>query len=249
MELLVFDVSARMAHFRKVYSTSTSLSYFFPPRTTISGLVASILGIERDSYYDEFSSKKCRVAVRILSQLRKAVLPVNYLNLDEISETTLRGLKKKDPRVPTSIEFVVPEPPARSVAYRVFIHHENLMSELERRLRERRFAYPPCLGPAYCLAEVLPHEPPKIEAELTSPPQEPIKVSTVIKESEIVSFPQGVRVCWESRVPAAFSSGRKIHSINNYICQPEGKPVEVKLRGEIFSCEGLQRGTYGTFME
>lgn len=239
-----------MAHFRKIYSTSTSLSYFFPPRTTVSGLVASVLGLERNSYYDEFSSGKCRVAVSILGQLRKAVQPVNYLNLDEISETTLRGLKRGDSRVPTSIEFVMPEPPSESVVYRVFIYHEDLIDELEKKLKQKKFAYPPCMGPAYCLAEISPCNPLRVEARLISPPRDSIKVSTVIKGSKIISFPRGIRVCWESRVPVSFSSGRKIDLIDDYICQPEGKPVEkIKIKEEVFSCEGLQRGTYGTFME
>ena len=248
MELLIFDVSSRMAHFRKIYSTSTSLSYFFPPRTTITGLIAGLLGIDRDSYYDEFSPNNCRIAVRILSPLRKLVQFVNYLNLDEISELKLRGLGK-DGRVPTSIELVVPEPSHESVTYRIFVHSAKLMKELEERLDNRKFAYPPCLGAAYCLAEVSPCDPLRQEAHLTDAPQSPIEISTVIKESKIASFPQGVRVCRESRVPISFSSGRKPELIDDYICQLKDAPIKIQLRGRIFSCEGLSVGTYGTFME
>lgn len=249
MELLVFDISGRMAHFRKIYSTSTSLSYFFPPRTTISGIVASILGFERDYYYDKFLPDKCRIAVSILSRLKKVVQPVNYLNLDEISETTLRGLKKGDSRVPTSIEFIMSESPSELVTYRVFFYHEDLMGKLEEKLKQRKFAYPPYLGPAYCLAEISPCDPLKVKARLITP-QEPIKVSTVVKGSRITSFPQGIKVCWESRLPVSFLSGRKIDRIEDYVCQLEGKPIEgIRLKEEVFSCEGLPNGTYGTFME
>jgi CRISPR-associated protein Cas5h len=249
MELLIFDVVGRMAHFRKVYSTSTSLSYLFPPRTTVTGLIAGLLGFERNSYYDEFLPNKCRIAISILSPLRKLVQPVNYLNLDEISETTLRGLKRKDPRVPTSIEFILPEPPHESVIYRVFVHHEKLMDKLEKNLRQKKFAYPPSLGPAYCLAEISPCEPLRVNASF-DPSQKPISVSTIIKGPKIITFPQGTRVCWESRVPISFSRGRKPDRIDDYICQPEGKSIErIQLREEVFSCEGLPDGTYGTFME
>ena len=51
MDLLVFDISGKFAHFRKYYTNSSSLTYLVPPRTSIYGLIAGILGLERDSYY------------------------------------------------------------------------------------------------------------------------------------------------------------------------------------------------------
>ena len=47
-----FDVTADFAHFRKVGNNSAKPSYRIPPRTTVAGLLAGILGMPRDSYYD-----------------------------------------------------------------------------------------------------------------------------------------------------------------------------------------------------
>ncbi|MCX8153608.1 MAG: CRISPR-associated protein Cas5, partial [Candidatus Bathyarchaeota archaeon] len=62
IKLVVFDAKCFFAHFRKHFSTTSSLSYSFPPRTTIAGMMAAILGYDRGAYYTTFSSEKCRIA-------------------------------------------------------------------------------------------------------------------------------------------------------------------------------------------
>ena len=38
--LVAFTLAGPMAHFRKFYTTTSALTYLFPPRTTLMGLVA-----------------------------------------------------------------------------------------------------------------------------------------------------------------------------------------------------------------
>ena len=56
-KLLAFDIWGEYGYFRRGYTTTSTVSYPFPSRTTIAGLVSSILGLERDSYYDIFSKE------------------------------------------------------------------------------------------------------------------------------------------------------------------------------------------------
>ena len=63
MKLLIFDIIGKFAHFRKYYSNSSALSFGAPPRTTICGMVAAILGMEKDSYYSIMNLEKCKIAV------------------------------------------------------------------------------------------------------------------------------------------------------------------------------------------
>ena len=58
-----FDVTAGFAHFRKVGTNSAKPSYRVPPRTTVAGLLAGIMGMPRDSYYDLFSPSSSALAV------------------------------------------------------------------------------------------------------------------------------------------------------------------------------------------
>ncbi|MBC7076121.1 MAG: CRISPR-associated protein Cas5, partial [Syntrophomonadaceae bacterium] len=71
MKVLIFDIKGRFAHFRKIYTNSSSLSYTLPPRTTVMGMIAAILGRERDTYYEEFNSQNMDIAVQKINPTRK----------------------------------------------------------------------------------------------------------------------------------------------------------------------------------
>ncbi|MEM2144971.1 MAG: CRISPR-associated protein Cas5 [Candidatus Jordarchaeaceae archaeon] len=244
MELLVFDAMGFFAHFRKFYSTSSSLSYAFPPRSAILGMLAATLGREKDSYYEEFSLEKCRVAVALRTPVRKIVQQINYLDTDMISEERLRG---RTQRVPTALEFVLPEPPNTSVKYRVFIHHYNL-DEVCKRIKSGRFVYPPSLGLSGCLASL--NFISLVQAEVRERP-EPIEVSTVIPASRIedIAPNEGVKIYREEQVPISFSTGRKIERLDDFVYEGEGKQLKVRVRGESFKCELAEGTIYGVFME
>ena len=59
MKIIVFDIKGKFAHFRKFYTNSSSLTYGIPPRTAICGILAAILGLERDSIMKSLVLRKC----------------------------------------------------------------------------------------------------------------------------------------------------------------------------------------------
>jgi len=251
LDLLVFDLFGFMGHFRKIYSTTSSLSYLFPPRTTITGLVAGILGRDRDSYYDEFAPEKCRVGVGLRGGIRKLVEQILYLNTDTLDEHHLRGTYPKEARVPTALELLVPEPPERLLGYRIYFHHETpeIMQTLADRLKDHRYVYPPSLGLAGFLAT--PTLVDRTTAELVSP-KKPVPIWTVIPQrrlSEVKPTPER-RLQHEDRVPVAFAPGRRIREVEDFIFEANGRPVDVQVRGEVFKYEVKAEGSvYGVFME
>ena len=78
----MFKLFGKFAHFRKFYTNASSLSYLIPPRTVIIGLIASILKIPRDEYYDIFNEENLKVSVCIPKNLeiRKQTQSLNYLH-------------------------------------------------------------------------------------------------------------------------------------------------------------------------
>ncbi|NLA44693.1 MAG: CRISPR-associated protein Cas5, partial [Candidatus Cloacimonetes bacterium] len=64
-QVLELKLSGKFAHFRKFYTNASSLTYMLPPRTTVCGLLASMLQIPRDNYYDLMSSDKLGIAVSL----------------------------------------------------------------------------------------------------------------------------------------------------------------------------------------
>ena len=81
-KIIMFKLSGKFAHFRKFYTNASSLSYLIPPRTVIIGLIASILKIPRDEYYDIFNEDNLKVSVCIPKNLeiRKQTQSLNYLH-------------------------------------------------------------------------------------------------------------------------------------------------------------------------
>ena len=158
---LVFDIMGELAHFRAYYTNASSISYAFPPRTAIVGIIASILGFERDSYYKILSPQNCDVSISILNPIRKYIQSINYVRTkaDEDHFKTfdfavLIYLERKINTYPISIELVVPE--KDFLKYRVYFStkNEKIYKDLKERLEQSRFFYPVYLGITEFLADV-----------------------------------------------------------------------------------------------
>jgi CRISPR-associated protein Cas5h len=249
MRMVVFDIYGYMAHFRRFYSSVTPLTYHFPPRNTVMGILACMLGFDKDSYYETFSRDRCGIAVALRTPVRRVMLPTNYLDTDQITLQRLRGIGN---RVPTRMEYLLAVPPSEYVSYRLFVTHEDqsLLNQLADRLADRRFAYPISLGPAYCLAEAnLVYNG---EAKVIEGDGDEYLVSTVIPQDIIVNGPapaEGIKIMLEEKLPPDFKDGRMpAGASRNYVFEASGKRLRVKIRGEVFAVETVEGMVYGVFM-
>ena len=122
MEIISFHLMGKMAHFRKYYSNSSSLSYFIPPRTTICGMIAGLLGLERDSYYDDFSVDNFKVAVSSQRPIKKTMQKVNYLLVEKPND--LNGYQEHHSQTP--IELVIPQNIREDcIDYKIWVYHKD----------------------------------------------------------------------------------------------------------------------------
>ena len=250
MRLIVFDIVGYIAHFRKHFTTTSSLSYAFPPRTTICGMIAGVLGFERDSYYDEFSSEKCKVGLKIMKPIRRFVETVNYLMTDKDALDYLEkyGLWKTEPAQIRTELIMVDGKVFSELRYRIFFNHENttLMEELKKRIINKNFFYPPSLGTANNLA-ILEYIN-DTEAEIFRPEKE-IYVHTVVPISKVNLLPEkGLRIYVEELVPADFSRDRKLIRKENYLYEGNGKPIKVYTNEEVFKCKIEGEEIIGLFL-
>lgn len=152
MRVLIFDLIGKMAHFRKYYTNSSSLSYYFPPRTTINGLIAGIIGLKRDTYYELFSKEKAFVGVAIKSKIRKIFQVVNYIWAESITQLNLS--KGQHTQIP--VEIVLPEDLNSLIRYRIFFFHTNneVLNQVYEMVKNNRVVYPPYLGISEFLAKL-----------------------------------------------------------------------------------------------
>ncbi|MBD3184931.1 CRISPR-associated protein Cas5 [Candidatus Poribacteria bacterium] len=153
--ILVMDLHGAMAHFRAFYTNSSSLTYSFPPRTVITGLLAGIMGYPRDSYYREFSKERCRIALSIISPFRKIMNTINYLWAKSSSDFVVRAGN------PLQVQFesLIPGSGLKEwgeLVYRIYIWHsdQGILDNLAKRVRENKYVYPPYMGISEFIAEL-----------------------------------------------------------------------------------------------
>lgn len=72
---LSLTISADWGHFRRIDRTVTKQTYRIPPRTTIAGLLAAIVGVGRDGYYDVFADGVSAVSVQLGGPVRTVAMP------------------------------------------------------------------------------------------------------------------------------------------------------------------------------
>jgi len=101
MEIIAFDISGKMAHFRKYYANNTAMSFSIPPRTTLMGVLAALLGFPKGSYHEKLASDKIRIAVSVVNPIKKSFHRLNLLRI--VSTSDFNG---KEGRIQTPFEVV-----------------------------------------------------------------------------------------------------------------------------------------------
>lgn len=162
---LSFSIEAPFAHFRKIETSSTRLTYGLPPRTTINGLIAGILGLETNSYYRLFSLTHSAISIELESELRNYSMPLKHRNTDpdatDIEGGTNKTLKIEVPKSttdlsPEDVHQRVAHSMLRNVRYRidVWLSTEDHYSQLKTYLQNGESYYTPTLGLSECIASI-----------------------------------------------------------------------------------------------
>jgi len=227
MKTLVFDLEGSFAHFRKFYANSTSLSYEFPPRTAVCGMIAAILGIERDQYYTLFAETEAFIAVQILRPTKRISQTVNYMWVK-----SLKDLNGSAGRMQIPLEWVVRREGVGSglLAYRIYFAHRNpdVQQKMTSLLSREHTCYPLYLGITEAPAAV--RYVGEAEAVEVASNGQPVEIVTVcpIHLLEDITYPQfkdKKRMYMRDRIPCAFDQNRKLAGITQVIYEPGGQGV------------------------
>ena len=229
-----FDVTADFAHFRKVGNNSAKPSYHIPPRTTIAGLLAGIMGLARDSYYDLFSPESSAIAIvpkelphtytmGITTVNTKADDAIQYLPHERswhhgAEMLTPESYVKYDRQRDTYEMLVDP-------VYRVYVAlaDSDVHSELRDRLVNTRYHYSPALGLSECIADIR-----NVSVHSVDPAETDTIDSIAYDDSEVIPRP-GVTIRRE-RAPLymeATDSGRRTTAFGNIAYATAGNQLSV----------------------
>lgn len=150
MSIITFKLSGDYAHYSQAGTIYSSLTYPIPPKTTIMGLVAGIIG-ERD--YTILN--KLKYSIKTENDLAKKVFCFNGI-LDVLSKSTYN--KRKPEWILDSKEKkqfyreLIKKPD-----YTVFLNLEEIDSHIRDKIvdyiRNHKFVFMPYLGINFCIAD------------------------------------------------------------------------------------------------
>jgi CRISPR-associated protein Cas5h len=229
-----FDVTADFAHFRKVGNNSAKPSYRIPPRTTVAGLLAGIMGMPRDSYYDLFSPSSSAVAVVPKELPHTYTMGITTVNTNDKTIRTLPREKHhtKSAKMLTPRSYVEQARQRDTYemlvdpVYRIYVAlaDEDIHDELRERLEDSRYRYSPALGLSECIADIRNVDTHTVESATTDAID-----STAYDDSTVVPEP-GVTIKHE-RAPLymeATDGGRRTTAFGNitYATGDDRLPVD-----------------------
>jgi CRISPR-associated protein Cas5h len=236
--LLCFDWCGKMAHFRKFYANSSALSYSIPPRTTVLGLLAAILGLERDTYYDTID--QWLIGIETLSPVRKIFQKFNYLKFnDSVKLDEFAGIA--DNRTQISTELLLPTNLRTDlVRFRIYVgvldaNDENF-AQLQQQLANNNSVYGVSLGTANLLAHIENYQNNINFEHLSVDNETSVTIKTAMRTSQItladnwndVTLEQDVFPLRLKLADAQSSTKTRIASeIDTLIYPLHGKPVNV----------------------
>ena len=238
-KVLVFDLTGPQAHFRKYYTNTSALTYGFPPRTVLTGIVAAVLGWEKDTYYEELG--RGRYAVAVKTPVRRLVQTVNYTRTKK-EDLGVLGRLGRVPGTQTPLEFLLPQGGSPFLRFRVFFSHPDtgLLVEAAARLEEGRPAFPLYLGITECLASVHYCGIFGPENYKSLPAGTPLEVTSVINAEHLdritLHRAAGTNLVRE-RAPYAFGPGRVLQPPAAVIYRADARPIPAVLRVKAYSFE------------
>ncbi|MGQ9531501.1 MAG: CRISPR-associated protein Cas5 [Desulfotomaculales bacterium] len=254
-KVAVFDLCGPLAHFRKYYTNSSSLTYGFPPRTALMGVVAAVVGRERDAYYEDFAPGRASFAVVNLTPVRRLIQTVNYVRTKEEDLARLRGLgAARGTQVP--LELLLPAGGHCALRFRVFFACADgaVVEEVAARLRDGRPYFPLYLGLTEFIAEAVPVALANPGDYEVVPPGGVVALDSVLNAeflAEVVLGRNGQsgRRFVRERAPFAFGPGRTLAPPVDVIFEAEARPLTVRLRCPAYRFRLPDRTCTVAFME
>ena len=159
LKILSFRISGRFAHFRKFYTNSSSLSYIIPPRTAITGMLASILRSKRDEYYDIFDPRLFKIGVSVCpgSNIKKQMQSVNYLHDTYYKLLASGSGKAKAIHSPCKFELLMST--KKPIGYIIYVgatdeKAKSTFEEIKRKIENGDLGYGVYLGQRQFRADV-----------------------------------------------------------------------------------------------
>lgn len=234
MQAIKFTVSGDYAHFKRLEGTTVQQTYYAPPKTTLIGMVAGILGYDRDTYYDDFNGVELSIIPE--KNIDTFVIATLQLTLKDSApqlkndEGTLKAPMKtttpektQENRQRQPIQYLVnPE-------YTIYmtVPDEDLQNDIVESLSNRQYEFTPYLGISECLCNIDYHGVVDLEKESVDSES----IDSIIPESEMSDFyvTENNSIATE-RVASSmeqYQGGRRTTEFTDLVIDRNAEPISV----------------------
>ena len=217
-KVLVFDIWGDYAHFRKIETTTSPLTYFIPTGTSLAGLLSGIAGLERNSYYHYFYPENAKLSIGVLKSLKKVRININLIKTDD--GFYLWDIEK-DKRFPAPFEFV------KEPKYRIYIwlNDRELYNKLKEYLQYHKCFYTPYLGISELIANFSFVG--EFEATMQHSNNE-AEIHTVVRKDKSQLIVEPGKLYIKERIPIYMDSNRVVQEYADVFLEANGRPIKVK---------------------
>jgi len=215
--LLSFRFKGDYGHFGLRYATTSSPTHSIPPRHTLAGVIASILGIEREKVAEVFHPDQCDIGISVDSSISTLRVPIKLMKIKSRTAMAFHVPKEHN---------IVPYQFLRSPSYTIYFDHQD--AKLKKKLRDMLIAhecvYPPAMGLAYLLADF--EWLGDVDVEESGDGE--LKVISSFPVDEVKVYPEtGNSVVFE-RFALYLDSGRRPYKFHRVMVDIEGSPISMK---------------------
>jgi len=211
--VLVFDLWGDLAHFKKPYTTTSPLSFAFPPRPTIAGIISAIIGLGKNEYADSFRKRDANIGLRILNAVKKIRVSQNL-----IDTKTARFFSRIKQRTQIRIEYI------KDPKYRIYFQHTDidLLNHTKNLLETHECVYTVSLGLSELLADFQYIGEFNLERKTS---RDLVEIHSIAPEQSIeMEFEEG-KEYFSANMPLEMNSNRIVTQFGTVIYERNGKPL------------------------
>ena len=216
-KIIIFDIWGDYAHFKKPYTTTSPLSYSIPSRTTLTGIIGAILGIEKLRNNIELNRENANISLGIINPIKKIRMGQNFIN------TKSNKFRLEIGRSPIKVEYIV-EP-----KYRIYIEIKD--SIFHNKLKEILITHKSIFTPSLGLSENIANYKYIGEYEYTIKKENFCPVSSVFPKKKLlvenISFDDGMEY-FSDRFAMEMNINREVLEYDDVLFEKNGKSITIK---------------------
>jgi len=228
VQVLVFDIWGDFGHFRKFYTTTSPLTFSFPPPPTIAGILGAIYGTDKNTneYLILFGNSRCKISLRILNPVKKLRMGLNLLETKGTNLKLPMSDKNLAPRTQIRTEFL------KDPHFRIYVSHEDekVFHKLAGNIEKHQSIYTVSLGLSELLADFTYVGLYKCDVITDG---KIVELSTPITMDDLIDNELEIETgkkYFKEKMPIVMNHDRVVERYADVIFEPDGKTIKAKIK-------------------